>query len=167
MGCRPFPGCQVRVTNKKSIRYGRKGGVVRLTEDGDFVVEIDGQESVFEAKEISTDLGPPKKREPEPERPYMLLDHFGQRIMPGDTVVYGKSKCIDVGVVDKLVYFGGKEAVQVTTADGSKAKWSFTPAMMVVRPEFLTSAVRQGLGIEGGQSARENRPMETDLCRSR
>lgn len=163
MACRPFPGCQVRVTQKTSGKYGQKGGVVRITDGGDFVVKIEGREHIFAAEELSTKIDVPRRKpKPEKDRPAVLRDAYGQFVQPGDVLLYAKNNVFDIGLVEELIYFNKKPAVQARRPDGSTVKWSAHGAMMKVLPATLPAAVRQELGIEGGFPMGENEPMEVD-----
>lgn len=163
MSCRPFPGCMVRVIAKKSGKYGQKGGVVGMTDDGDYVVEIGETNHIFAEEDLSTKMDILKrKRMPEKEPPLILFDKFKQSIREGDTLLYAKKCEIDVGVVEKLIYFNKRPAAQCIRPDGSMVKWSSNESMMRIVPAMLPAAVRQELGIEGGESHGQNRPMEKD-----
>lgn len=137
---KPFPGCQVRVQKKSHPMHNRVGGVVRETEQGNFVVRFTDSERVFSPDELtmSIETKPRPRREKDDDRPSVVLDFMDRPINAGDLIAYAKSDGMEIGRVTALIYFHGKDGVQVNTRT-SKAKWSNKNAMMIV-PESAIPA---------------------------
>ena len=147
---KPFVGCQVRIINKRSVRYGLKGGITRITDSGDYVVNIDGREHVFGNEDISMKMSLRKCKKRQKDKPCNFADQYGTKVDIGDVILYvgGKRYGIRAGIVDDIVFFNGKPALSVRTSDGSKVKWSIPEKMMRIDPKLLPVAARRELGID-------------------